>query len=254
MVPISYPDQGRALSRLSTPETPRARQSRGRWGSGRTEAGRPASRAAEIWKRGPGRAGAGRTLTGKEMEPSVAKHQPWLDQLPFLVEMEWLGPSYPPARSGHKSGRHRVLKTLGIGRGQWSLKDGDQRCGRREAWGGVQRGDPSGAQKPPSGGRQGWASGAQVHSRSQESRAGGAEGRTPAVCGAAVDSRAQVSAQGEGEGDPPGLTPDGARCRSHQPGWGNAEVTAPWAVFSEQGRTGLGLTSRLDQANHNSKT
>lgn len=177
MVPISYPDQGRALSRLSTPETPRARQSRGRWGSGRTEAGRPASRAAEIWKRGPGRAGAGRTLTGKEMEPSVAKHQPWLDQLPFLVEMEWLGPSYPPARSGHKSGRHRVLKTLGIGRGQWSLKDGDQRCGRREAWGGVQRGDPSGAQKPPSGGRQGWASGAQVHSRSQspelEARRGG---------------------------------------------------------------------------------
>lgn len=177
MVPISYPDQARALSRLSTPETPRARQSRGRWGSGRTEAGRPASRAAEIWKRGPGRAGAGRTLTGKETEPSVAKHQPWLDQLPFLVEMEWLGPSYPPARSGHKSGRHRVLKTLGIGRGQWSLKDGDQRCGRREAWGGVQRGDPSGAQKPPSGGRQGWASGAQVHSRSQspelEARRGG---------------------------------------------------------------------------------
>lgn len=103
-----------------------------------------------------------------------------------------------------------------------------------------------------------WETGLGVRStgaqQESESRAGGAEGRTPAVCGAAVDSRAQVSAQGEGEGDPPGLTPDGARCRSHQPGWGNAEVTAPWAVFSEQGRTGLGLTSRLDQANHNSKT
>lgn len=118
-----------------------------------------------------------------------------------------------------------MLEALGIGQGQWSLRqDGGPRAAAAEKRGAGRREEARAEPRSPLGGRRGWTPGAQQESESKlEARAGRTRVDSRAV------GRATGRAQGAG-GRGTGRARDGARCRSHRPGWGDAEVTAPGAV------------------------
>lgn len=111
-----------------------------------------------------------------------------------------------------------------------------------------------GEPRAPSGGRRGRVSGARVHRRGRSPELEEQQGGRRRCAGPRLDGHAQVSAQGEGEGGRPGA--DAGRRVVQVPSArpGDADATAPRAVFAERGRTGLGRTSRPDLANRHSKT